>query len=123
MKIEYAFVNGEHSEVEVSEEIGKFILDSRRMESNSDRVYRRHNYSLERGLEDGYEYSECGSPYEFFTIIDAFESLTKILRNRLKMSIAGYTVREIAAIEGNGVTWQAVEKSIQGARKKIKKFL
>ena len=30
MKISYTFANGENSEVEVNEEIGTFILDSRR---------------------------------------------------------------------------------------------
>ena len=38
--------NGENSEVEVNEEIGTFILDSRREEDNLGRKERYHCYSL-----------------------------------------------------------------------------
>ena len=46
MKISYTFANGENSEVEVNEEIGTFILDSRREEDNLGRKERYHCYSL-----------------------------------------------------------------------------
>ena len=39
MKINYTFANREMSDVEVSEEIGTVILDSRREESNLDRCH------------------------------------------------------------------------------------
>ena len=42
MKISYTFANGENSEVEVNEEIGTFILDSRREEDNLGRKERYH---------------------------------------------------------------------------------
>jgi len=38
MKIKYAFATGETTEVEVNDDVGTIILDSRRMESNSDRM-------------------------------------------------------------------------------------
>ena len=47
MKINYTFANGETSDVEVNEEIGNLILDSRREESNQDRKERYHCYSLD----------------------------------------------------------------------------
>lgn len=55
MKINYTFANGEISDVEVSEEIGTMILDSRREESNLDRKERYHCYSL-----DGAEFEGMG---------------------------------------------------------------
>ena len=42
MKISCIFANGENSEVEVNEEIGTFILDSRREEDNLRRKERYH---------------------------------------------------------------------------------
>ena len=45
MKIKYTFANGEVSEVEVSEEIGAVIIDSRRKEENQARKERYHCYS------------------------------------------------------------------------------
>ena len=47
LKINYTFANGETSDVEVREEIGNLILDSRREESNQDRKERYHCYSLD----------------------------------------------------------------------------
>ena len=46
MKIIYTFDNGETSEVEVSEEIGAVIIDSRREEDSRSRMERRHCYGL-----------------------------------------------------------------------------
>lgn len=47
MKIKYEFVNGDVSEVEVSEEIGMVISDLRRKEDSRERTNRRHCYSLD----------------------------------------------------------------------------
>ena len=47
MKINYTFNNGENSEVEVNEEIGAVILESRRKEENMERNRRRRCYSLD----------------------------------------------------------------------------
>ena len=46
MKITYAFADGTTSVVEVDDEIGAYIMDSRRHEDNNDRRHRYHNYSL-----------------------------------------------------------------------------
>lgn len=47
MKITYAFADGTTSVVEVDDEIGAYIMDSRRQENNDDRRHRYHNYSLD----------------------------------------------------------------------------
>ena len=56
MKISYEFVNGETTEVEVSESIGAVIIDSRRDEASDNRQERRHNYSLDAITYEGEEY-------------------------------------------------------------------
>ena len=47
MKIKYQFANGDVSEVEVSEDVGSIIVDSRRKEDNLDRKERYHCYSYD----------------------------------------------------------------------------
>ena len=42
MTVEYKFADGTVSEVEVSEEIGTYIMDSRRKESSANRKERYH---------------------------------------------------------------------------------
>ena len=58
MKISYTFANGENSEVEVSEEIGTFILDSRREEDNLGRKERYHCYSMDAADYEGEDYAD-----------------------------------------------------------------
>ena len=62
MKINYTFANGETSEVEVTEEIGNMILDSRRQESNLDRKERYHCYSSDAAEFEGEEYADADTP-------------------------------------------------------------
>ena len=59
MKITYKFADGTTSTTEVDEEIGAFIMDSRRKEANDDRRHRYHNYSLDAITYEGAEYGEC----------------------------------------------------------------
>lgn len=47
MKITYEFDNGDVVTVQVSDEIGKWILASRRREASDDRYHRRYCYSLD----------------------------------------------------------------------------
>ncbi len=47
MKIKYKFITGEVTEIEVSENIGNIILDSRRIESNQNRKERYHCFYIE----------------------------------------------------------------------------
>ena len=58
MKINYTFNNGENSEVEVNEEIGAVILESRRKEENMERNRRRRCYSLDDVDFEGEDFAE-----------------------------------------------------------------
>ena len=62
LKINYTFANGETSDVEVNEEIGNLILDSRREESNQDRKERYHCYSLDAAEYEGEDYADGSTP-------------------------------------------------------------
>ena len=127
MKINYTFANGETSDVEVSEEIGNLILDSRREESNQDRKERYHCYSLDAAEYEGKDYADGSTPEtELFLqlenqrIKEAFEQLSEIQRNRLLMLAEGLSLREIARMEGKDV--KTSRESIEGARKKLLKY-
>ena len=63
LKINYTFANGETSDVEVNEEIGNLILDSRREESNQDRKERYHCYSLDAAEYEGEDWSDTLKPH------------------------------------------------------------
>ena len=96
MKINYTFANGETSDVEVREEIGNLILDSRREESNQDRKERYHCYSLDAAEYEGEDYADGSTPEtELFRqlenqrIKEAFGQLSEVQRRRLMMAVLG----------------------------------
>ena len=126
MKIKYEFVDGTTTEVEVSEEVGTVIVDSRRKESNLDRKERRHCYSYDAIEYEGEEYGA----YDYYECMDesisrdariraAFDTLTEVQKRRLLMLANGLSMREIARREG--IKHHAVMESIEGARKKFLK--
>lgn len=126
MKINYTFANGETSEIEVTEEIGNVILDSRREESNLDRKERYHCYSLDAVLYEGREYADPDTPEtvlhreeEQRKIRELLNGLPEIQKRRLLLYAEGKSLREIARIEG--VDHKAVKKSIEAAKKYFKK--
>ena len=59
MKIKYVFANGDVSEVEVSEEIGAIVIDSRKAEHAQQEKERYHCYSLDAIDYEGDEYGRC----------------------------------------------------------------
>lgn len=127
MKINYTFANGETSEVEVSEEIGNVILDSRREESNLDRKERYHCYSLDAAEFEGAEYADGDTPetalfsqLERSHIAEVFDELSETQKRRLLLLAQGLSVREIARREGKDI--KTIRQSIDGARKKFLKF-
>lgn len=127
LKINYTFANGETSDVEVNEEIGNLILDSRREESNQDRKERYHCYSLDAAEYEGEDYADGSTPeMELFRrlenqrIKEAFEQLSEVQRRRLLMLAEGISLREIARREGKDI--KSIRESIEGARKKFLKF-
>lgn len=110
MKISYTFANGENSEVEVNEEIGTFILDSRREEENLGRKERYHCYSLDAAEFEGEDMADSETPET--ALMGQFD--------REHMLAQGLSVREIARREGKEI--KTIRESIAGAREKFKKF-
>ena len=127
MKIKYTFDNGENSEVEVNEEIGAVILESRRKEENMERNRRRRCYSLDDIDFEGDDFADDRTPESLFMeqldnehIKETLDKLSDLHRRRLLMLAQGLTIREIAKIEG--VTVRAVFDSIEKAKEAFKKI-
>ena len=128
MKIKYEFATGEIAEVEVSEEIGAVIIETRRLEHNADERERYHrSFSMDAAEYEGLEWADPVTP-ESEMVLDednaklygAMGSLTDAQRRRFLYYADGLTIREIAAQEG--VQIKAVQDSITQARKKLQKF-
>lgn len=125
MKIKYESVTGEVTQVEVSDEIGSIIIESRKAEHAQDERQRYHcpystNALLFEGLEYGTKEPEEDMPDEVKDRIrHAFSKLTAIQRRRLSLYADGMSLEAIAAKEG--VAYKAVWDSIQQARKKFLK--
>ena len=107
MKISYIFANGENSEAEVNEEIGTFILDSRREEDNLGRKERYHCYSMDVVKYEGVEYADDVTPERVLMLEEsngelqeALESLTEVQRERVGRLADGLSINEIARREG-----------------------
>ncbi len=128
MKVKYEFDNGEITEVEVSEEIGAMIIDSRREEESGNRKERRHCYSLDAIVYEGAEYGTPDFTEEMFDdrkerdarVREAFSHLSSVQQRRLLMLAGGMSVREIARREGKN--FRTVYDSIEAAKKKFLKF-
>ncbi len=93
MKITYKFADATMSEVEVSEEIGTLIMDSRREEENAARKERYHCWSLDAIDYEGAEYSVPDFTDALFDssnerdalVRAAFSRLSDVQRRRLLM--------------------------------------
>ncbi len=122
MKIKYESVIGEVTEVEVSGDIGEFIIESRRLEENLNRKERNHCYSSDGIDFEGAEFG-CFDTYEIekdTSIEMAFSKLSDVQKRRLLMLANGLSMREIARQEN--VDIKTVRESIEGGRKKFLKF-
>ena len=129
MKINYRFIDGTTTIAEVSNEIGAFITDSRRLETNSDRRHRYHECSLDAiefsriedrfGYWDKYAFEE---EYDELSIRvrNAFSHLSDVQKRRLLKLSNGMTMSAIA--EEEGVSPCAVKLSIDAGRKKFLKY-
>ena len=127
MKIKYTFANGDVSEVEVSEEVGTVIVDSRRKEENQARKERYHCYSYDAIEYEGDEFADPDTPESLFErdelskrVQSAMTHLTETQARRIKLLAEGHSMREIARMEG--VDHKVVAESIEGARKKFLRF-
>ncbi len=124
MQITYKFADGTTSVAEVDEEIGAFIMESRRQESNDDRRQRYHNYSLDAITYEGSEYGRCDEyPCEDDTderFEAAMATLTEVQRRRLSLRMKGWTFQRIADAEG--IDLKSCRESIHAAEKKFLKI-
>lgn len=127
MKIRYEFANGEVTEVEVSEEVGAVIVESRKEEHAQQEKQRYHCYSYDAIDFEGVEYADPKTPESLYEededkkkIELALSTLTPAQRRRILMLADGMSVREIARYEGSD--HKSVLESINRAKKKIKKF-
>lgn len=129
MKITYQFADGTTSTSEVDEEIGAYIMESRRQEDNDDRRHRYHNYSLDAITYEGAEYGRCDDypsdgPDEAEEtaahVRETFSHLTKTQQRRMLMLASGMSIHDIAAAER--VNYNAALDTINQARKKFFKF-
>ena len=127
MKINYTFNNGENSEVEVNEEIGAVILESRRKEENLARKERYHCVSMDNSEFEGVDFIDETTPEVLFMeqidnehIKETLEKLSETQRRRLLMLARGMSFHDIARSEGTD--YRAVYDSIKQARKKFQKI-
>jgi DNA-directed RNA polymerase specialized sigma24 family protein len=128
MKVKYEFNTGEVTEVEVSDEIGAMIIDSRREEESAERRHRRHCYSMDAAVYEGLEYGTEDFTEALFDdseernerVRTAFSHLSELQQRRLLLLAGGMSVREIARREGKN--FRTVYDSIEAARKKFLKF-
>lgn len=114
-------------EGEVKDDIGEFIVESRRLEDNLSRKERYHCISLDAIKYEGSEYADKEMPELLFDksemdkhLYETLQKLSEIQLRRLLMLVKGMSIREIARAEK--VQHHAVIKSIEGARKIFKKF-
>lgn len=127
MEIVYKFNDGTVSKVEVDEEIGKFILASRKEEHANNEKNRSHCISLDALKYEGSEYAsketvETGlidrSRRE--QLYEVIEKLTDVQKRRLEMLLDGHSLREIARQEG--VNLSKIQKSVAQIQKKFMNF-
>lgn len=128
MKIKYKFADGTITEVEVSEEIGAVIIDSRKAEHAQDERQRYHcPYSYDAIDYEGEEYATYDTPETEHIrserearLYTALAALTETQRRRLLMLADGLSMREIARRENADI--KTVRESITGAKKKFQKI-
>lgn len=128
MKIQWIFDDKKTiSELEVDDDIGIVIIDSRRAEHNLEEKERYHcPYSYDAIEYEGLEYADKTRPDEEIIkseekerIEKAFSHLTEVQQRRLLMLADGLSIREIARLEK--VDHRAVRESIEASRKKFLK--
>ena len=122
MKITYRFVTGEAVEVEVSDDVGKVVLEFRKEEASNNRYQRLVEKRLRTDRTNSYCRNNCEGDEETDSnerVNKAFDSLTEIQQIRLEKIADGCSEREIARQEGKGQT--TIRESLDGARKKFKK--
>ena len=126
IKINYTFNNGENSEVEVNEEIGAVILESRRKEENMERNRRRRCYSLDDVDFEGEDFADDRTPESLLIeqidnehIKETLDKLSETQRRRLLMLASGMSISDIARQENRD--FRTVYDSLEAAKRKFQK--
>lgn len=128
MHIDYRLDDGSVTQVEVTEEVAKFIIEDDRLTSNADRRQRYGcPYHYEMNKFEGDEYAHYETPERILIrkeenehIRNTLSFLSDIQLQRLCMKADGLSMHQIAEIEEVNVN--AVRNSLLGAVKKFKKY-
>ena len=128
MKITYEFCNGERDTVEVDEELGEFLMESRRLEENLERKERYHCCPLFDDNDKEIELADWRQPIDAIEenelrdeLREMLKMLTETQRKRLLLFAGGMSLREIARQEG--CDHKAVLKSITQVHARLKNHL
>ena len=129
MIIKYRFVTGEETEIEVPDDIGIVIRDSRRTEHANNEKQRYHSaFSLNNAGYEGCIFSSGGELIARLIKMEEnreceakLSQLTPIQRRRIEMLMSGMSIADIARSED--ASFNSVKESIEAARKKLKNFL
>ena len=128
MKIKYKFANGEISYVEVSDEVGQAILDSRRKEASLDKKEYRHSACSIDAVEfEGEEFADKHTPESLLfnkeedkRVKEFLATLTETQRRRLEMRMNGMNLRQICLAEK--ADNKTIRESFEQIQKKISNF-
>jgi len=129
MRIEYEFVTGEVSEIEVEDSIGEVLLDFDRQEKNNDRRETRRHMSLD-GMDFEGELFQSGADTlrEAMGQVDT-ESLVRALaglpdpQKELLLKVYFKEMRLADIARDEGVSEAAVRNRLKKIYKKLKKIL
>ena len=129
MLIKYVFVTGEETVIDVPDDIGIVIQDSRRAEhANNEKQCYHSAFSLNNTGYEGCIFSSGGELIarlikmeENRECEEMLQQLTPIQRRRIEMLMSGMSIADIARSED--ASFNSVKESIEAARKKLKNFL
>ena len=129
MIIKYVFVTGEETVIDVPDDIGIVIQDSRRAEHANNEKQRYHSaFSLNNTGYEGCIFSSGGELIARLIMMEEnreceemLQQLTPIQRRRIEMLMSGMSIADIARSEG--AAFNTVKESIESARKKLKKIM
>lgn len=137
MKIRYEFVNGDVMEIEVDDEIGMTILQSRKEESSDQRQYRRQTLSLDAANDkSSWMKTDEHNPDSFLDREELEEwrqrrsegireIMNQLSDKQTELVQAMYDKRftQEDYAEKKGVSQSAISQQIRTLRKKFRKFL
>ena len=129
MLIKYKFLDDTVTEVEVSEDIGIVIQDSRRAEHANNEKQRYHSaFSLNNARYEGSIFSSGGELAARLIRQESNEKcasllsqLTPVQKRRIEKLMAGMTIADIARSEN--ASFNSVKESVEAARRKLKKIM